>query len=379
MRQRAKLAAGVGVVMTRLLRSKKSRKYIAIGAAAVAGAGAIAGVAALGAGAVAVVAVSTLRSRRSDRLSGKVVLITGSSRGLGLALAEEFGRRGAKLVLCARKPDELDRARSLLLQKGATRAEDILTVPADLRRFEDAEAVIKKATEAFGQVDVLVNNAGVITAGPVEYQTVANFHEVMEANFFTSVHCSLAVMPQMLSRKDGSIVNIASIGGKVAVPRLLPYTASKFAMVGFSQGLHAELRPRGIHVLTVCPGLMRTGSHLHAQFSGDASSEYRWFSFLANMPVVSASARSAARKIVAAVGSRQAEIAITPQAALAARLSQIFPEVTLQASSIAHRVLPKPSHEATDEVQEGMKVRERESFAASSVGWKAAERYNQLG
>jgi short-subunit dehydrogenase len=358
--------------------SRKSRKIIAAGAAAVAGVAVIAGVAALGTGALAMLAVSAMRDRRKSRLSGKVVLITGSSRGLGLALAEEFGRLGAKLVLCARDGEELDRARSLLLNKSILQP-NLVTVSADLRKPEDAEMVVRTATDHFGRVDILVNNAGVITAGSVEYQKVEDFHEVMESNFFTTLHCSLAVMPQMVSRGEGSIVNIASIGGKVPVPRLLPYTASKFAVVGFSQGLHAELRSKGVHVLTVCPGLMRTGSHLHARFSGDAASEYRWFSLLANLPGISASARCAARKIVAAVAARASEIAITPQAVLAARFSQIAPEVTLQAMAMVDRVLPKPSGENLEQMQEGIRVRERESFAASSIGWKAAQRYNQLG
>jgi short-subunit dehydrogenase len=359
------------------MKLSKSKKYVAVGAAAVAGASVLAGVAALSAGALAVAAVSSLRGRRATGLSGKVVCITGSSRGLGLAMAEEFGRRGAKLVLCARNPEELERARQLLISREAVLPENILTVPADLRNFEDAEAVVRKAGDGFGGVDILVNNAGVITAGPLEHQTVEDFHSVMDTNFFGAVHGSLAVLPQMLSRGSGSIVNIASIGGKVPVPHMLPYTASKFAVVGFSQGMHAELRGKGIHVLTVCPGLMRTGSHLHAQFSGDAAAEYRWFSLLANVPGLSASAQCAARKIVAAVASKQAEIAITPQAVLAARLSQISPEFTLGAMAVMQRVLPKAGT-SSERPQQGMKVRERESLAASSIGWKAAQRYNQL-
>ena len=129
--------------------------------------------------------------------------------------------------------------------------------------------------------------------------------------------------------------------------------------------------------LTVCPGLMRTGSHLHAQFSGDAEAEYRWFSLLANVPGVAISAKGAARKIVAAVASRATEIAITPQAVLGARLGQVVPEITLGAMSVMERLLPKANGETTK--QQGIQVRERETLAASSIGWKAAQRYNQLG
>jgi short-subunit dehydrogenase len=305
-----------------------------------------------------------------------VVLITGSSRGLGLAMAEEFGRRGAKLVLTARDPWELERARQSLVERDAVRsAEEVLAIPADLRQVEEAKQVVERATEHFGRVDVLVNNAGVITVGPVENQRIEDFHAVMEANFFTGVHCALSVLPQMLERRSGTIVNIASIGGKIAVPHMLPYTASKFAAVGFSEGLHAELRAKGVHVLTVCPGLMRTGSHVSAQFAGDAEREYRWFSLAANLPGVSTSAACAARRIVRAVAAGETEIAITPQAIAAARLASVAPEAVALAMSMVNRLLPKAT--TGKGTQRGADIRGMETKPAETVGDAAARRYNQ--
>ncbi len=293
------------------------RRRAVVGSAVLAGTGCVC------AGAIALTVV-TARKLRSNRLREKVVIITGASRGLGLALAEEFGKMGAKLVLAARDATELERARILLLQRGAIKsAEDILLFPTDLRKPEEAEKLVQETTKRLGQVDILINNAGIITAGPVENQTVDDFENVMNTNFFSGVHCALAVLPQMLARREGSIVNIASIGGKIAVPHMLPYTASKFAVVGFSEGLNAELRAKGIRVTTVCPGLMRTGSHLNALFKGDAEREYRWFSLGASLPGISISARSAARKIVRAVIAGKNEIAITPQAKLAARMGNL--------------------------------------------------------
>jgi short-subunit dehydrogenase len=163
----------------------------------------------------------------------------------------------------------------------------------------------------------------------------------MESNFFTGMHCSLSVLPQMMQRGNGAIVNICSIGGKLPVPHLLPYTASKFAAVGFSQGLHAEMRAKGVHVLTVCPGLIRTGSHVSAMFSGNAEREYRWFSFAANMPGISTSAAAAARRIVRAVIARDTEITITPYAAIASRMAGVCPEAVALAMSTANRLLPR--------------------------------------
>ena len=348
-----------------------AKKAVLLAGAGMAGAGLLC------AGATALAAYGCARRLGQRRLRGKVVLITGSSRGLGLALAEEFGKRGAKLILTAQNPWELERAKESLVGRGlVTGADDVLVIPADLRQAGEAQSVVDKATEEFGRIDVLVNNAGIITVGPVENQTIEDFHDVMETNFFTGVHCALAVVPQMLRRRSGTIVNIASIGGKVAVPHLLPYTASKFAAVGFSQGLHAELRSKGVHVMTVCPGLMRTGSHVGAQFSGDAAREYRWFSLAANLPGISISARNAARRIVLGVLLGETEIAITPQAIVASRLANLAPEAVGLGMGMVNRLLPGPVAEGARR-QRGADVRGLETAPASRMGRAAARRYNQ--
>jgi short-subunit dehydrogenase len=341
---------------------------------------ALAGVGVVCAGAASALLVKGLANGAarflSKRLQGKVVLITGGSRGLGLALAEEFGRRGAKLVLTARDEEELQRARWMLLDRGVVNPADILLVPADLRQPDSASSVVDRATERFGHIDILINNAGIITVGPIENQTAQDFHDVMDSNFFSGVHCALAVVPQMLRRNSGTIVNIASIGGKVAVPHLLPYSASKFAAVGFSEGLNAELRSKGIHVLTVCPGLMRTGSHLNALFTGNAPREYRWFSLFATLPGASATAASAARRIVRAILMGENEIAITPQAILASRFAAAAPGLVSRAMGAVNRILPRPLAERT-EPRSGAGVRQLELIPAARLGWAAARRYNQ--
>ena len=360
-----------------LLPAFLARKSAKLVKGALLGGAAVAGIALLGAGAAAGVMVGVRRSR-AHRLRGKIVLITGSSRGLGLAMAEEFARLGARIVLTARDQEELDRAQQWLLESQAVEGtRQILAIPADLRKPEDAEYLVHRIVEAWGRIDILVNNAGVITVGPIENQSAQDFHDVMDSNFFTGLHCTLATLPQMLDRRSGSIVNITSIGGKLAVPHLLPYAASKFAAVGFSEGLHAEMRGKGIHVLTVCPGLMRTGSHLNAVFSGDAEREYRWFSLGATLPGASTSARRAARRIVRAVLSRETEIFITPQAALAGRLAHVMPGATAFGMGVMNRVLPNPQEES--QPRRGMDVRGREPVTATSLGWAAARRYNELG
>ena len=317
--------------------------------------------------------------RRSQWAQGKVVVITGASRGLGLALAEEFGKRGARLVLAARDAGELLRARRKLLSIGAVRdEEDVLIVPADLRKSEEAEGLIDEATRQFGRVDVLINNAGVITVGPIENQKIEQFRNVMDSNFFTGLHCTLSVLPQMLERGTGAIANVTSIGGKIAVPHLLPYTVSKFASVGFSEGLGMELRSKGIRVTTICPGLMRTGSHQNALFTGDASREYRWFSLAASLPGLSIAASRAARQIADGVASGAAEVVITPQAFFAARLGNLSPELTRLAMRTMNVFLPsaQPGESAT---HRGADIREREWLPAKTIGSYAARRYNQTG
>lgn len=307
----------------------------------------------------------------------KVIVITGGSRGLGLAMAEEFGRRGARLVLSARDRDQLERAAKQLLRTGAIRDKrHVLTVAADLGREENAANLIRQATEHFGRVDVLVNNAGIITVGPVENQTVEDFHKVMDTNFFSHLHCTMAVLPQMIERRQGSIANITSIGGKVAAPHMLPYTASKFAAVGFSEGLAVEMRSKGIRVTTVVPGLMRTGSPPNALFAGDAAREYRWFSLSDNLPGISVSAHRAARRIVDGIESGAAEVAITPQAYFAARFGNLVPRLTRTMMQVMNMMLPDAQPGDSGQ-HRGADVSGLEPLPARTIGRAAERRYNQ--
>jgi NAD(P)-dependent dehydrogenase (short-subunit alcohol dehydrogenase family) len=318
-------------------------------------------------------------TRANERLAGKVVLITGSSRGFGLALAEEFGRHGAKLVLTARNREELLRAERQLLRRKIVKSEAaILAIPCDLTNDAQTRAMIATATERFGQIDALVNNAGVIAVGPIENQPLSAFKEAVESNYYSTLHATLGVLPQMLERGAGSIVNITSIGGKVAVPHLLPYSASKFAAVGFSQGLNAEVRSKGIRVTTVCPGLMRTGSHLQALFAGDREREYRWFSLGASLPGASIRARAAARKVVHATVMGTSEITITPQAIAAAKLAQLAPGITAVLLGLVNSfLLPAPSEGANEPMVVGHSVREKELSPLTAVGEAATYRWNE--
>jgi short-subunit dehydrogenase len=222
-----------------------------------------------------------------------------------------------------------------------------MTQRCDVANKEQVEQFIAAVQDRFGSVDLLVNNAGVIQVGPVDALTHEDFQSAMDIMFWGVVHPTLAALPQMLARGSGHVVNITSIGGKIAVPHLLPYSCAKFAAVGFSEGLRTEVKSRGVEVLTVAPGLMRTGSYVNALFKGRDTEEAAWFSVSASAPLVSMSADRAARKIVASIRHGDAERILSPQASIAARMHGLFPGLTTELLAFVNRLLPEPSANRT--------------------------------
>ncbi|HEU5229383.1 MAG TPA: SDR family NAD(P)-dependent oxidoreductase [Ktedonobacteraceae bacterium] len=313
------------------------------------------------------------RKKRVD-FQGKVVLITGGSRGLGLALAEEFALQGGRIVICSHEEEELELARRRLAEQGA----NVLAIPCDMTQRDQVQHLIDQATTHYGRIDILVNNAGIITVGPIEAQTLDDYEDSMRVIYWGAVHATMAALPQMLERKQGHIVNISSIGGKVSVPHLLPYASAKFALTGFSEGLYAELKKKGIHVVTVIPGLMRTGSPVNAFFKGKHHAEYTWFDIANSLPLLSISAKKAARSIVKATRKNKAQITLTLPAKLLARFHGLFPGLTMKIMSIADRLLPRAG-----EVQGLDRRTGKESETALSqsflttLGQRAAQEYNQ--
>jgi short-subunit dehydrogenase len=302
-------------------------------------------------------------------LKGKTVLITGGSRGLGLVMAREFAREGARLVLCARDETELQRARTDVESIGV----EVMTVPCDITDKQSVTEMIERVNSRFGGVDVLVNNAGVIQVGPIEVMTPEDF-EI----FWGPLNTILAVLPSMRAKKSGRIVNISSIGGKVSVPHLVPYSASKFALVGLSKGLRTELMKDGIKVTTVCPGLMRTGSPRNADFKGKHHLEYAWFSISDALPLLTVSAENAARQILRACKRGQAELVISVPAKVAVLFESLFPEAMSQILAAVNQVLPGAGGVGTET------MKGRDSTSAWSPSWlttlneAAAERNNEV-
>lgn len=190
----------------------------------------------------------------STALRGAVVIVTGASRGLGRAVAAACGREGATSVLVARRAEPLEQAAAELRAAGAV----ALAVPADISRYAEAERVVAVALEHYGRVDVLVNNAGVGVVGLVENADPADWERMLDVNFKGTAFCSKAVLPTMLERGRGDIVNIASAGGTHGIANWSGYCASKFAVRGFAQALAQEVAGRGVRVATLCPGGIET-------------------------------------------------------------------------------------------------------------------------
>jgi short-subunit dehydrogenase len=315
-----------------------------------------------------------LRADPSYTLLGKNVLITGGSRGLGLALAREFAVQGARLAICGRDAESLERARASLERL----AGEIVAVPCDVADRASVEALLQQVHRSLGPVDVLVNNAGVIEVGPAETMSLADYEVAMATNFWGLLYPTLAVLPEMRERGAGRIVNITSIGGKLGIPHLLPYSASKFAAVGFSQGLRAEVAADGIKVVTVVPGLMRTGSPRNAIFRGRHRAEYAWFSISDALPGLSISAENAARRIVAACRRGDAEVLFPVTARIAAIANAAAPGLTADILSLVDRLLPDAAGGSRGR-RKGAESQSRLSPSwVTHLGDQAARKYNQI-
>lgn len=276
------------------------------------------------------------RARYSFR--GKTVLVTGGSRGLGLVLSRALAREGARIVLCGRQLETLARACDELAELGG----DVFAVAADVTSADDVSSLMAAIEDRYGGVDVLINNAGRIDVGPFETMTEEDFARAMETHFWGPLRLMRAVLPAMRARGEGRIVNVASIGALVPMPHMSPYTASKFALSGFSETVRAEIARDGVRVTTVYPGLMRTGSTRNASFKGRYRAEHAWFTVLDALPFLSMNADRAAQRILDACRRGEAHVVLSLPAKLAALAQGVVPSLVGSLLGVVNRLLPAP-------------------------------------
>ncbi len=292
---------------------------------------------ATGAVAAALFARAVLRGSRRFSFAGKSVVVTGGSRGLGLVMARKLVEQGARVTIAARTEADLEAARQELEQMGG----EVLAVPCDVRDPQQAANLVRQAVERFGTVDVLFNVAGVIQVGPLDAMTDDDFKMAMDTHCWGPLNMVRAVLPIMRKNGWGRITNVASIGGKRAVPHLIPYCTSKFALVGLSEGLRMELAKENILVTTVCPSLMRTGSPRNAIFKAQHRKEYAWFSVGDSLPLLAMNAQAAANQILDACQRGDAERMISNRLNVPAVFQSLMPAATRELATLADRFLPQ--------------------------------------
>jgi NAD(P)-dependent dehydrogenase (short-subunit alcohol dehydrogenase family) len=309
--------------------------------AAIAAAGSVAAISkknhslALGLGLVAG-ALAFLAEDRPYSYRGKVALVTGGSRGFGLALAQGLLRQGAIVTLLARNKDELLRAQNICESEGYPRPE---IIAADITDPASVKGAVNKVFAAHGRLDILVNNAGAIAAGPFQAMQLEEFQAQLNVHLLCHISMIQAALPYLEATGQGRIINTCSMGGRVPVPYMSTYAASKFALAGFCGSAGTELEAKGIHVTTAFPSLMRTGSPIQAVFKGDSEKNYALF-LAGDLSPVSLGADLAAEKVLGAARLRKREAFTSPMSKPQILLSQVFPEIFFGFSAAATKLLP---------------------------------------
>jgi NAD(P)-dependent dehydrogenase (short-subunit alcohol dehydrogenase family) len=317
----------------------------------------------------------------------RTALVMGASRGLGLLVSEELLQRGFTVYGCARDEAELEGAARILA--AAVPGTRFVPRTCDVRHQEEVAAVVEEVVATHGRLDVAMHVAGVIQVGHADKVTLGHYHEAVDTMLWGPVHLALASVPHMRDAGHGRVGIVSSVGGLVAVPRLVPYSVAKFGAVGLAEGLYAELSGTGVTVTTVTPGLMRTGGHTHARFVDDAVTDYAWFAPLASMPGLSISAEHAARRIVSGVLSGKPTVELTALTIIGRRVHGLAPATTTRAMGLVGRLLPGPSGRAADPMSgaapavDGSSARARLSSRVvdglSVLGDRAARRTNEVG
>ena len=282
---------------------------------------------------------AVVRSRRKFCWRNKIALITGGSRGLGLVLGRELVREGVRVAICSRDGASVQRAVEDLQSQALNSR--VIGLQCDVRSTDEVEHTVEEIQKQWGDIELLFNVAGIIDVGPFEAMSLQDFENAMNVNCWGALRTTQCVLPGMRRKGWGRIVNVASIGGKRAVPHMLPYAASKFALVGLSHGLRAELKQHNIFVTAACPSLMITGSPRNANFKGQHRAEYAWFAVGDALPIVSMSAENAARQIMDACQQGRGEVLISNLTNISTYLQGLFPELSREILEFTNRLLPE--------------------------------------
>ena len=241
----------------------------------------------------------------------KVVVITGASSGIGEASAIEFAKKNANVVLVARRKEKL-----LQVQKKISKYTDsTLICQCDISNKLQVKEMSDAVLDTFGRIDVLVNNAGFVIYGKVNELSTEEIIAQMETNYFGMVFCTKAFLPQMLEQHSGHIVNVASVGASFSVPGVASYCATKFAMLGFSEGLRHELAGTGVGLTVVSPIMVRTPLFDHPSFEN----------FSKFSTGISLSSETVAKTIIKASNSSRLELVVPSAARAGIWFKQTFP------------------------------------------------------
>jgi NAD(P)-dependent dehydrogenase (short-subunit alcohol dehydrogenase family) len=243
---------------------------------------------------------------------------------------------------------------------------------------EQIRSAVRRIIDRFGKIDILINNAGIIEVGPLEHMRPEDFDRAMRLHFWAPLELISQIVPEMRIWGGGRIVNISSIGGKIAVPHMASYSASKFALTGLSDAVRSELARDNIHVTTVAPGMMRTGSHVNAKFKGKHDKEFAWFAVSAGAPLLSMNANRAARKILAACRRGQPSLTLTFAARVAILGNALFPNLTGYAMKLTNWLLPGAGGEEGNESRAGSQLRGLTPERLTKLADRATEKNNEV-
>ena len=238
-------------------------------------------------------------------------MITGASSGIGEAAAEQFAKKGANVVLVARRKEKLEEVEKKL----AKHSVKTLVQVCDVSDKDQVKQMSDKVIETFSQIDVLVNNAGFVIYGKVEELSIEDIESQMKTNYFGMINCTKSFLPHFLKQNSGHIVNVASVGGSFGIPGIASYCATKFAMLGFSEGLHHELHGTNVGITVVSPIMVRTSLFDHPSFKN----------FTKHATGISLSSETVANAIIRAANSPRLEIVVPSIVRIAIWFKHTFP------------------------------------------------------